>query len=240
MGFYGDLEDLPLQDILYVLASRGKSGRLTLSTASDQITLLFDRGRVAAVTTSDVNLRIGHLLVDQGYVTEEQMEQALALQSVSGSGARIGDVLVELGYVTRREIGLAVAAQFEASLFRVLVQPGGSFAFEPEDSIVADPLTDDVPIEAMVLNAVRRADEWLASHTKNESLTLVDRALEPEELDDLGDHERSTLIALLNGATTFYTLATSTGLSAPELRKAIESLVATGVLARGEPVQPAC
>jgi hypothetical protein len=66
MGFYGDLHDLPLHDIVYVLSSKEKSGLLTLRTDGDEITLVFERGTVTSLRSSDGSLRIGELLVDQG------------------------------------------------------------------------------------------------------------------------------------------------------------------------------
>ena len=42
------------------------------------------------------NVRIGQLLVDDGYITQEQVESALAEQNKL-PGKRLGEVLVDLG-----------------------------------------------------------------------------------------------------------------------------------------------
>ncbi len=232
MGFAGDLEDLPLQDILYLLSTRRKSGRLTLRTATNEFVLLFDHGRVASVVTDDDSLRIGRLLVEQGYLSEAQLEQALALQDVTDRATRIGDVLVALGFVTRQQIGQAVAGQFEASLFRVLLQPNGTLEFEPEESIKVDPFIQDTSIELMILNAVRMADEWLASNTPDEAVELRDTPVHPHLFDRLDESERSVLLAILNGVRTSHELAKSTGLPAPELRSALLSLTDVSLISR--------
>ncbi len=234
MGFSGDLDDLPLQDILYLLSTRRKSGRLTLSTNSNEFVLLFDKGRVASVVSDDDSLRIGRLLVEQGYLTEAQLEQALALQEVTDRAARIGDMLVALGFVTRQQIGQAVAGQFEASLFRVLLHPSGTLAFEPEESIKIDPLIRDTSVELMILNAVRMADEWLASNTPDEMVELRDMPCNPHLFDRLDESERSVLLAILNGVRTSHELAKSTGLPAPELRAALISLTDIDLISRQE------
>lgn len=232
MGFYGDLQDMPLQDILYVLSSHGKSGSLTLSIPTDDITLLFARGRVASVTTSDANLRIGRLLVDQGYVTDEQMEQALALQAVETNRSRVGDVLVDLGFVNLRQIAKAVAAQFEASLFRILIQPGGSFAFNSEEPDWEEPLIEEIPIEPMLLNAMRLADEWLATHALDEAVELADVPVLPAILDRLSPAEQDVILAVLNGAKNTYELAAKTGLSMDELNEELDRLTSLGLITR--------
>ena len=232
MGFYGDLADLPLADTLYVLSSHGNSGRLTLSIPGDEITLVFDRGHVASVTTTDVNLRIGRLLVDQGYVSEDQMELALALQAVEGGRTSVGDVLVELGFVNSRQITRAVAAQLEASLFRILIQPGGSFVFTPQDHVVEETLVDEIPIEPIVLDAIRRADEWLASHGQEQAVTRADVPIRDGMLESLDSVQHETLLAIVNGAHTPVDIAAKIGSSAEEVDEILERLVDLGLVVR--------
>lgn len=234
MGFAGDLEDLPLQDILYLLSMRRKSGRLTLRTSMNEFVILFDHGRIASVITDDDSLRIGRLLVEQGYLTEAQLEQALALQDVTDRASRIGDVLVALGFVTRQQIGQAVSGQFEASLFRVLLHHNGTLQFESEETIKVDPYIQDTSVELMILNAVRMADEWLASNTPDEKIELGEKPFNPHVFDQLGESERSVLLAVLNGVRTTHELAKSTGLPAPDLRAALNSLTDLSLITRHE------
>ncbi len=54
------------------------------------------------VTSAVGGLRIGDLLVREGLVSQEQLEQALIEQR--SSGARLGYVLVKLGFVLEIEI----------------------------------------------------------------------------------------------------------------------------------------
>ena len=45
------------------------------------------------------NLRIGEVLMERNYITQEQMEQALAYQKEHRE-KRVGQILIELGFVT--------------------------------------------------------------------------------------------------------------------------------------------
>ena len=45
------------------------------------------------------NIRIGDVLKEFGYVTEEQIGEAIAYQK-SHEGVRMGGALIELGYIT--------------------------------------------------------------------------------------------------------------------------------------------
>ncbi|WP_038037555.1 DUF4388 domain-containing protein [Thermorudis peleae] len=240
MPFYGDLDDFPLHLIIQGLSHTAKSGRLTLGTAADEITLVFDRGRVAAVLASDGRLRLGRMLVEKGYISEEVLEQALALQSVSHEPARLGELLVLLGHATPQQIKEALAALLEESLFRILVHPGGSFAFIPElpEAIPDQTVLDGTPLEPLVLNAIRRADEWLAARGRAELIELVETLPDPAVLDQLRPNERTVLLALINGATTLHDLLAETGQSLNGLDRTIAQLVALGLVQVRE-AQPA-
>ncbi len=47
------------------------------------------------------NVRIGDILREYGYITEDQLQKALSAQK--SNGKRLGDLLVEMGYVTDRQ-----------------------------------------------------------------------------------------------------------------------------------------
>ena len=50
-------------------------------------------------TITGKNLKIGDLLKEQGYLSEEDLEKALDVQR-SQKGKRLGEVLIEQGYIT--------------------------------------------------------------------------------------------------------------------------------------------
>lgn len=49
------------------------------------------------------NLRLGQVLIETGYITEQQLEEALEYQKNSSMKKMLGDVLVELGYITEED-----------------------------------------------------------------------------------------------------------------------------------------
>lgn len=55
--------------------------------------------------------RIGDILIDQGYVTKEEVESALNLQKTSGK--KLGTCLVELNAITETKLLDALSAQLE-------------------------------------------------------------------------------------------------------------------------------
>ena len=227
MGIYGDLDDFALTDILSMIARRGKSGSLRLSTATDRITLAFEHGNVASVSSSEINQHIGRLLIRSGYVREEQVEQALVLQALSTPRMRLGEVLVDIGAVTRHQVAEAVARQLKSSLVRVLIEPNGSFTFTPSESAgVPTGSEDPNPIDSVVRDAVQLAEEWLARHPKRQTVAIPDDEIDPHWLTDLTSAERDILLATLNGSTVLHTLALESALPIAEFDQCVERLTA--------------
>ncbi len=64
------------------------------------------------------NLRIGEVLTEKGYVTEEQMSQALAYQK-EHRDKRVGQILRELGFVTEEQVLDALADRLHLKIVDV-------------------------------------------------------------------------------------------------------------------------
>jgi len=58
-------------------------------------------------------LRLGDLLVEKGYLSPEQLEQALEEQRASAGSKLLGEVLIELGYCTEEQILECLAVEFD-------------------------------------------------------------------------------------------------------------------------------
>src|SRR6185437_9764819 len=227
MGIYGDLNDFALTDMLSMIALRGQSGTLRLSTSTDRITLSFEHGNVTSVSSGEVNQHIGRLLVRQGYAREEQVEQALVLQALSSPRRRLGELLVDIGAVTRRQVADVVAKQLKASLVRLLIEPTGTFTFTPSGAASASAGSENPnPIDSVVREAMQLAEEWLASHPIRETVAISNDEVAAGWAGDLTDAERDILLAMLNGSSVLHTLALESELPIDEFDQCIERLVA--------------
>lgn len=58
--------------------------------------------------TNFKNIRIGEVLIDYGYITREQLEDALAYQK-ENKGKRLGGILIELGFINEAQMLEALA-----------------------------------------------------------------------------------------------------------------------------------
>jgi hypothetical protein len=230
MGFHGSIDDLPLPDVLHILNSYGKSGRLTLSTSADDITITFDRGWILSVTSSNGSFRLGRALVEAGYLSQAQLDQTLAHQAADNGSRRIGDLLVEKGYVTREQIRQAVLTQLESSLFRILVQDRGTVTFAPGEVDTSESDTSHIRLESVVINALRLADEWRGVHDPETQFILSDDLIDTSFLERFNEGESRIVVALLNGFNTIDAIAVGTGLSAAEFSEAMTPLKERGIV----------
>lgn len=64
------------------------------------------------------NLRIGEILLERGYVTSAQMDEALAYQK-EHRDKRVGQILMELGFVSEQQVLEALASRLEIEIIDV-------------------------------------------------------------------------------------------------------------------------
>lgn len=91
--------------------------------------LTSSNGIVAAMVTPNKQQldksRLGRLLVNRGYITDEQLTQALSEQRESG--IRLGEVLTRAGWITQRELDRTLKHQnryrYTAALTAMVVAP---------------------------------------------------------------------------------------------------------------------
>ena len=79
MALAGTLKDFGLPDIFQLIGLQKKTGILHLKNASESATLTFDQGNVVDAESSlqRNSDRIGIVLVNQGSISKEQLEEAL-------------------------------------------------------------------------------------------------------------------------------------------------------------------
>ena len=61
------------------------------------------------------NIRIGDYLVEQGLITQEQLEKVLEAQREAQGTKRFGDVIVELGFLSETKFTQALAGKLKVA-----------------------------------------------------------------------------------------------------------------------------
>jgi hypothetical protein len=155
----GELGDFDLVGILQLLGGNRASGRLRVTAGGDDVALYLDVGRVVAVTSSRLPLRLGRMLSQRGLVTERQLSDALRQQARDDTRRPLGEILVDRGWVTEADISACVHDQCVAVLARILAAGEGTFAYESGAQQPARGPSLPLEAHAALLEALRRVDE---------------------------------------------------------------------------------
>ena len=163
MSLAGKLEDVGLADLLQLLASNEKTGRLTLTRRDGHGVVILRRGRIIYAASNSVRETFGSILVCRGLISEEALVEALERQHASREEKRLGTILVEMSQVRQEDLEEAMRHQTGVIVAELFQWPSGFFKFEPlefpergeievdaKDFLVADGLsTAHVVMEAV-------------------------------------------------------------------------------------------
>lgn len=189
----GRLDPISLLELITGLVCYQRSGLLVIQSRSQAVEITVDRGSVQSVSLDDSALLIGQVLIQLGAITEEQIEQALALQSIATDPERIGEVLVDVGYITEIDISRAIATQIASSLEIMFNDLDRRFRFESRTPGNRISIAPDITHEPLVLMALYLAEHWFEQNAGTEGLAaglLVDEEtierFSPEQQEVLG------------------------------------------------------
>jgi hypothetical protein len=232
----GELSDFSVADLLTMISERKRSGRLVVKAAGDEIALYFEAGSLVRVTSGDIALRIGRMLVRQGLIDTPRLLEALHLQAESRSNAPIGEVLVRKGWITEGDLQRCLEEQSIEVLSRVMSSGPGIFTFDA--TLKVDGKAELTPLEPMAL--LRIAEERTAALTVIQSqlpghLTPIFLNLPATELAEVqlsfGAPEGIVLNVLRTGPKTYPELSAQSALDDLTLGVAVITLLEAEIIA---------
>lgn len=124
----GDLKNLPLNDVLQVLATGRKTGVLTLAKDAVQAHLYLDRGRLEHAHLVP-GLHLGELLVRMDLLTTFEVQTLLARQTRAEPGVGLGLLAVEAELIEPGELIAALKAQVLEVMTELATWRSGSSVF---------------------------------------------------------------------------------------------------------------
>ncbi len=180
MALSGTLKDFALPDIFQLIGMQRKTGLLTLESDRETVTVVFEQGMVvhADSTVRRLDDLLGSVLVRQGKMRKEVLEEALSKQKVSMQ--RLGFVLVSQGYISRDALKGALSEQVQQIVFRVFRWKSGRYHFDPGAEADYDrENVQPVSTDHILMEGIRRVDEWPIIEKRIPSLDFVFRPLVP-------------------------------------------------------------
>src|SRR3954452_13681149 len=232
MAFMGELRDIGTADLLYLLAIRQQSGRLAIAASGDEVSLLIYQGRMIVVTSNNPAMRLGRMLVQLEYLTNDRLREALRFQEQRGVGRSLGTILVREGFISDDQLSHCVEEQCIEVLSRIIVANEGVFVFHAGERPSAR--TEIVPLnpDRIMLGATRRADEITAlkDALPDPAIALTVTELVDQYADQTTDTEAQITAALYRNPTTMRNLEEIVQPPDIELWRAMVNLRERGVV----------
>lgn len=153
----GSLKAISVPDLLTFINMTRMTGALWLRSEDKVRKVFWEKGDMIFASSSDPEESLGSFLVRHGKITQEQnMKAGLHVEP----GKRQGKVLVQMGALTPKELWWAVknqALEIIYSCFRLI---DGSFSFEETDKPNDEKITLSTTTTNIVMEGIRRLDEW--------------------------------------------------------------------------------
>jgi len=139
MSFTGDLEHLPIVDVIQLLNATRKSGTLTVKSSKGESGLVFKDGYIVSANHLNDSVRIGKILVEHKVVTDDALAQALQEQKSAGKGRKpLIATLLEQGRIKKGDGFSCLENLIEMTIVEVLTWGQGTFSFDMGSVAVSD------------------------------------------------------------------------------------------------------
>lgn len=201
MSLEGNLTAFGLSEILQLIAVQQKSGMLSIGTQDRAKVLFFRDGNI--ISTRDRRRRAKDPLRD--YLTRYGVlsrEDLARIENIAAaSKLDLTEVIVSEGFISEDEMRRHYRNHIQEEVYEILTWEQCSYKFIPGRDLIDGLRTwGEFGIEGMLMESMRRIDEFPAAEKLLPDLnTLVARAGDPEEGQDLTSNEHAIRALLLDG-----------------------------------------
>ncbi len=158
MSITGNLKTMQLAELLQWLSQSQKTGTLVIEEGKVEKRIYFNGGQIVSSSSNDPSEYLGNFLVNQGLITEDQLDKAVKQQE--SQKMLLGKILVTTGAVSEEDLDRQLRRKAEETIYDIFTWPEGDFRFLdgelPEFAMV--PMKLDVT--GLMMEGARRVDEW--------------------------------------------------------------------------------
>ena len=167
MAISGNLEDVSVADVMQFIHLGRRTGTLMLRRDDERGSIGFHRGKLVSAGSPETP-RLGTLLVREGLLDPEQVDEAVRVQDEEPERRSLGQILLSRELVSAEDLRRVIANQIEATISELVAWDRGTFEFvvddlRPVDDIAlypGDVVPDaDINTQMVLLEAARIFDE---------------------------------------------------------------------------------
>lgn len=234
MALVGNIRDFGLSDFLYLVDRGYKTGGLHLTRGHEMALLFFEKGKLVMAVRRPEDQH-ADLLVRLGILSADKLALARAELAARGNGATIIQVILERELASRDQMQTTLQSFTEESVYGLFGWPEGEFRFEQNQRPAADAPVIPTPISVdhLIMEGVRRIDEWGRIKDRIPSTDMVARFLEQpgERLKGIKlAPEEWRIFARINGKDTLAEIARKTGLSEFDVCRIVYGFLTAGLV----------
>jgi tetratricopeptide (TPR) repeat protein len=229
MAIKGSLKEASLPDVIQLLFLGRRTGCLALADRHNFGTIYLDEGQIVYASIVNRRDRLGDLLMRNGRITPEQLQQAIDAQS-GDREHKLGEILVSKGMLARAELEEYMRLQIEEAVYFLFTWTSGTFNFEAGVRPEREDFLVRISPEYLLLEGARRVDEWSLVEKKIPSFDLifsVDQQHIAQSAPELSP-EQKRLLPLIDGTRDVRQLVDEGGMAEFDVGKALFGLITAG------------
>lgn len=158
MSLKGNVKTMPLGELLRLIGSRKSTGTFELARGTAWKRLYFEKGTVISAGSSDPSEYLGHFLISENKITEEQLTQAIDVQKKTR--VMIGKILVMIGAIAEPELLRLLELKCLETLMSMFLWEDAEFEFFEDQLPAVRMIPAALAVEPLVQEGMHRHAEW--------------------------------------------------------------------------------
>ncbi|RMH68768.1 MAG: DUF4388 domain-containing protein [Gemmatimonadetes bacterium] len=233
MQLEGPVRRFQLAHVYRELAYERQTGMLIVSDRNRQAGIYFSNGQLVFAKQSSQQDRLGDRLVAKGYITEDQLREAITIQRRSDETRRLGRILIDEQFVGAAIIEQLMQDQIKEVVLEVLDWNSGTYRFMTGMSPPEEDVLLQIAIENLILEGLRRRVQWEDVRTDFVPAETVFGLKPRPNRADITLHltaEEWNTLTQVNGIRTLDELRKTSTLDADETGRILYILYQTGLI----------
>jgi DNA-binding response OmpR family regulator len=238
-AFAGSTEAITAGEVMQLLIQGQARGTFELQGPEDMKALIyFAQGRVALARLQGGpdEFLLGRYLLKEDMITREELRRILDNKD---DKRPIGEKLIMMGYISREDLDASLTEQTTEVLYEVLRWQSSHYRFLPgripED---AEKLNLSIPVGELLMEGLRRVDEWRIIEAKIPDFDLVPiktaAGLEAVGPDTTLAADEARVLDFVNGTSTVREIIRETRMGSFDVCKILHQLLTMKVVRKAE------
>ena len=152
----GNLSETSLAVVMRSISDSGKTGVLDITNGPSVGMFFFEDGKLCSVETDQVKEGLGERLVKSGWISEDQLAEALRLEHADRDKKIPSEILAGMDVVHPPILKSHIIDLLEEVLSVMLTWPEGSYVFDPFPWPAHEKATVSVDVDQVLTGAVRK------------------------------------------------------------------------------------